>query len=59
MPFVFYDVETTGLNCRYDQIVDFAAIKVDEDLIEIDRISRDCALMPHVVPHPKRSSGTA
>lgn len=52
MPFVFYDVETTGLDRRYDQIVGFAAIKTDEDLNETDRFVCDCRLMPHVVASP-------
>jgi exodeoxyribonuclease-1 len=50
--FVFYDVETTGLDRRYDQIVGFAAIKTDEDLNEVDRFVCDCRLMPHVVASP-------
>ena len=52
MPFVFYDLETTGLDRRYDQIVGFAAIRTDEDLNEIDRFVCDCRLMPHVVASP-------
>ncbi len=52
MPFVFYDVETTGLRKRYDQILTFAAILTDEDLVERDRFECNCRLMPQVAPHP-------
>ena len=32
MGFVVYDVETSGLNKRFDQILQFAAIRTNEDL---------------------------
>jgi exodeoxyribonuclease-1 len=53
MTFVFYDTETTGLRIGFDQIVQFAAIKTDNDLNEIDRFDVRSRLLPHVVPHPK------
>lgn len=53
MTFVFYDTETTGLRIGFDQIVQFAAIKTDNDLNEIDRFEVRSRLLPHVVPHPK------
>ena len=31
MPFIFYDTETTGIQTRFDQILQFAAIKTDDD----------------------------
>lgn len=52
MGFVFFDVETTGLQKGFDQIVHFAAIRTDNDLNETDRFEARCRLMPHVVPHP-------
>lgn len=52
MAFVFYDVETTGLHKRYDQILTFAAILTDEDLVERDRFTCECRLLPQIVPHP-------
>lgn len=52
MSFVFYDVETTGLDRRRDQILGFAAVVTDQDLVETDRFETECRLMPHVVPHP-------
>lgn len=52
MSFVFYDTETSGTSTDFDQILQFAAIKTDADLREIDRIEMRCRLLPHVVPHP-------
>ncbi len=37
MPYVFYDTETTGTETAFDQILQFAAIKTDDDLNELDR----------------------
>ena len=53
MSFVVYDVETTGLNKRFDQIVQFAAVLTDSDLNVTDRIEIGCRLMPHVIPSPE------
>ena len=53
MGFVFYDVETTGLSYHFDQILQFAAIRTDADLNELDRFEIRCRLLPHVVPSPK------
>ena len=36
--YVFYDLETTGMNPAFDQILQFAAVKTDLDLNEIERI---------------------
>ena len=52
MGFVFYDTETTGVSTDFDQILQFAAIRTDEDLIELDRFEIRCRLQPHVLPHP-------
>lgn len=52
MSFVFYDTETTGISTDFDQILQFAAIRTDADLREIDRFEMRCRLLPHVVPHP-------
>ena len=35
--FLFYDLETTGLNKAFDQILQFAAIRTDMSFREIDR----------------------
>lgn len=50
MSFVFYDTETTGTNTSFDQILQFAAIKTDDDLDEVDRFNIRCRLDDHVVP---------
>lgn len=53
MAFVLYDVETSGLNRRFDQILQFAAVRTDVDLLETDRFETRSRLMPHIVPSPK------
>ena len=52
MSFVFYDTETTGTQTAFDQILQFAAIKTDDDLNELDRFEIRCRLMPYIVPSP-------
>jgi exodeoxyribonuclease-1 len=52
MSFVFYDTETTGTDTWFDQILQFAAIKTDADLNEIERFEIRCRLRPHIVPSP-------
>lgn len=52
MALVFYDTETTGTDPFFDQILQFAAIKTDEQFNEIDRFEIRCQLLPHIVPHP-------
>jgi exodeoxyribonuclease-1 len=52
MGFVFYDTETTGTDTFFDQIVQFAAIRTDEEVNEVDRLDARCRLLPHVVPSP-------
>jgi exodeoxyribonuclease-1 len=52
MNFVFYDTETTGTDTTFDQILQFAAIRTDDDLNELDRFEIRCRLLRHVVPAP-------
>jgi exodeoxyribonuclease-1 len=52
MTFVFYDTETTGTDTAFDQILQFGAIRTDDDLNETDRFEIRCRLLPHVVPAP-------
>ena len=52
MPFAFYDLETTGTDPAFDQPLQFAAILVDDDLNEIERVDMRCRLAPHVLPGP-------
>ncbi len=53
MDFVFYDLETTGTSPAFDQPLQFAAIRTDEDLIERDRVDIRCRLAPHILPSPE------
>lgn len=52
MSFVFYDTETTGIDTSFDQILQFAAIKTDEDLNILERFEIRSRLLPFVVPAP-------
>lgn len=52
MPFIFYDTETTGSDTFYDQILQFAAIRTDDALNELDRFEIRCRIQPHVLPAP-------
>ncbi|UGY05758.1 exonuclease domain-containing protein [Bradyrhizobium quebecense] len=53
MAFILYDLETSGLNKRFDQILQFAAVRTDADLLETHRFETKSRLMPHVVPSPQ------
>src|SRR3990172_2270849 len=50
---LFYDIETTGLNKAFDQILQFAAIRTDEALKEIERYEINIKLNMDVVPSPQ------
>ena len=52
MPYVFYDTETTGTATAFDQILQFAAIRTDDDLNELGRFNIRCRLLPHIIPSP-------
>ena len=52
MPYVFYDTETTGTETAFDQILQFAAIRTDDNLNELGRLNIRCRLLPHIVPSP-------
>ena len=52
MGFVFYDTETTGTNTSFDQILQFAAIKTDHELDELERFEIRCRILPDIVPSP-------
>ena len=52
MNFVFYDLETTGRNATWDQIIQVGAILVDSNLIEIDRFEARCRLRLGLIPEP-------
>lgn len=50
--YLFYDIETTGLNRAFDQVLEFAAIRTDCDLNELDRFTATIRLRPDVIPSP-------
>ena len=52
MPYVFYDTETTGTETTFDQILQFAAIRTDDNLNELKRFNIRCRLLPHIIPSP-------
>lgn len=53
--FLFYDIETTGLNKAFDQVLQFAAIRTDLSLKELERYSVVVSLRPDVIPSPLAS----
>lgn len=52
LTYLFYDLETTGLNKAFDQVLHFAAIRTDLNLQEIDRYELKIKLNPDVIPSP-------
>jgi exodeoxyribonuclease-1 len=50
--YLFYDIETSGLNKAFDQVLQFAAIRTDRQLNEIDRSTIKVQLRPDVIPSP-------
>ncbi len=51
--YLFYDVETSGLNPAFDQILTFACIRTDLSLNEIDRQTITIKLRKDIVPSPR------
>src|SRR4051812_29223099 len=52
MNYVIYDLETTGLVPRYDQPVQFAAVRLNDDLRETDAIELFARPQNHILPSP-------
>ncbi len=52
MSFIFYDTETTGTQVRFDQILQFAAIRTGDDLNPIDTFEIRSRLQRHVLANP-------
>lgn len=50
--YLFYDLETTGLNKSFDQVLHFAAIRTDLNLKELDRHEIKVKLNKDVIPSP-------
>jgi exodeoxyribonuclease I len=52
MNYVFYDFETTGLDTKFSQPIQIAAVCLDENFKELDRIDQKCKLNDGIIPHP-------
>lgn len=50
--YLFYDLETTGQSRCFDQVLQFAAIRTDTDLVELDRYHIRVRLNCDVIPSP-------
>lgn len=50
--YLFYDIETTGLNKCFDQVLQFAAIRTDMKLNEIERYEINIKLNLDIIPSP-------
>ena len=50
--YLFYDIESTGLNKCFDQVMQFAAIRTDLDLNEIERHEYLVKVIDDVIPSP-------
>lgn len=54
--YLFYDLETTGLNKAFDQVLQFAAIRTDMVFNEIERHNIIVKLRPDVIPTPQATT---
>ncbi|MFU8797935.1 MAG: exonuclease domain-containing protein [Gammaproteobacteria bacterium] len=50
--YLFYDIETSGLNKAFDQVLQFAAIRTDSDLNEMERHEIWVRLSADTIPSP-------
>lgn len=53
--FLFYDLETTGINKAFDQVLQFAAVRTDLQFNEIERFNFFVKLNPDTTPSPMAS----
>ncbi len=51
--YLFYDLETTGINKCFDQVLQFAAIRTDLELNELERHEIMIKLNPDIIPSPE------
>jgi exodeoxyribonuclease-1 len=51
--YLFYDIETTGLNKAFDQVLQFAAIRTDLQLKQVENYNICIKLRPDVIPSPR------
>ena len=47
---IFYDLETCSSNVSYGQIIQVAAVLVNDDFQELDRYEGRCKLSPGIIP---------
>ncbi len=50
--YLFYDIETTGLNRAFDQVLSFSSIRTDLSFNELEQHTIDIRLRPDVIPSP-------
>lgn len=50
--FLFYDIETSGLNPAFDQIIQFSAIRTDLNFNELERYEWMISPNPDIIPNP-------
>ncbi len=50
--YLFYDIESSGLNKSFDQVIQFAAIRTDVDFNPLEEINLYARLSPDVIPSP-------
>ncbi len=51
--YLFYDLETTGLNRAFDQVLQFSSIRTDLAFNELERHSINVSLRRDVIPSPE------
>src|SRR3989344_4810230 len=51
--YLFYDIETSGLNRCFDQVLQFAAIRTDENFNELETHEWWVKINPDCIPSPK------
>ena len=51
--YLFYDLETSGLNKAFDQVLEFAAIRTDQSFNQIERHTISVKLRPDIIPSPR------
>jgi exodeoxyribonuclease-1 len=49
---IFYDTETTGPEPKFDQVLQYAAIRTDADFEELDTVDIRSQMSPHMLPTP-------
>jgi len=51
--YLFYDIETTGLNKAFDQVLEFAAIRTDQGFNALEHHTISVELRPDIIPSPR------